>query len=43
MKSLDIIEAENKDQNSCASEEERYPLMDTAEDMFNFLRRGDVQ
>ena len=29
--------------NSCAPEEERYPLMDTAEDMFDFLRKGEVQ
>ena len=26
--------------NSCAPQEDRYPLMSTAEDMFNFLRKG---
>ena len=25
--------------NSCASEEQRYPIMETAEEMFNFLKR----
>ena len=39
---IDMVERKFA-KNSCAPMDERYDLMDTAEDMFNFLRKGSQQ